>query len=265
MDKPTADRERRLARPDAAVIGTATPRPPDDPAATPCRVPEQGSGTSSAVSRPPMPAPLLPGQAVTTAEQAWLDDRARAARAGDAAARHDLWLALQPRMDRWARTSLYRWGGASGPRRDSTPWLLDDLRQEGYPVLLQVLASWPGEYGFLPYLLAVAPRRMAGAWSRLREQRPLTTMRPLPDLADGSAAAEEALALLAALAADLGGADGALLLAHIADGRSLAAAGRSVGLGRRETQRRWERIRLRLREGELAGRAAGVPDDAPRV
>ncbi|MFM9105276.1 MAG: hypothetical protein ACKOWF_01090 [Chloroflexota bacterium] len=195
-----------------------------------------------------MPRPLPPGGWLTEAETGWFDETARSARAGDPAAREALWIVLEPRFNRWARRAHYRWGGARDPRRDGHPWTLPDLEQEGFPLLLGILASWTGDAGFFAYVLWAAPRRIAAACRGMRSRLPAASPAGLsPYLVDESAAAAEAQALLAALADGLGGVDGALVLACIGEGRSLEASARRLGLGRRAAQRRWESIRARLR------------------
>ncbi len=197
-----------------------------------------------------MPRPLLPGQPVPGPDREWIDEQARAARDGDPAACEALWIALQPRFDLWARRLTDPRTGDKGPLRDGRPWVRDDLRQEGFAVLLAVLASWNRPDGFFYYLLKAGPMRMRGAMRALRGPAPLQLISDLgyfPDLADDSAAAAEVHALIAALAAGMEAQDGALLVACVVDGRSVAAAGRWLGFGRRETQRRFDRIRAHLR------------------
>lgn len=216
-----------------------SPESPKDPAAP-----------GSPVPPPPMPRPLKPGGWMTESERRWFDDTARAARAGDREAIAAVWTVLQPRFDYWAGTICHANGGYRGPRVDGRPLLLDDLRQEGFPVLLGLLDSWRGETGFFLYVLRSGRFRMrdawGGLWGRLRVE-------PLPEgadsrLADGSASVEDAVVMVAEIGPQMDETDRALMLACVAEGRSMAAAGRRVGLGRRETQRRFDRIRRALRE-----------------
>lgn len=175
---------------------------------------------------------------------------AHAARAGDREARDALYAALGPKLDAMlGRCRGLAWSSA-GPRRDGLPWELDDLAQESYLALVELLDAWPGDGPVGPYLLAHLPWRIRTAWRRLaaphRRQAPLHAIDD-DRLADGSAAAEEALVRLEAVAATLPPPDGDLLLLRIRDGRSPAAIGRRLGLTRRTVDRRWRALCDRLR------------------
>ncbi len=301
-----------------ALAGTATapatgPNPDPDPDPDPslgCGAALLSAGTGAATEEIATGTRPLPGAAadgcpvflagvpIDEAGARWLSATAEAAQAGDADAALALWLALRPRFARWAAACLER-TGAAAIRRDGKPWLLDDLLQEGYLVLLGVVADWPdrdrgeesGPAGaatdqpgsgadgrtnvpiaaypsgddpgtaraFLPWLLAVAPRRLFGALATLRERAGRPPGRgpesvPLSDadlLADGTTEAAEAAARLAALAATLDPLDGALLLAHVSNREPIVLAGRRLGLDRGAAYHRWHRVRARLRD-ELA-------------
>jgi len=208
----------------------SVPRPAADVGPVRLRLvpPPPAQETASPGGELPLPRPLPPGEAVSPATADWLTGRAQAARGGDRKAMAELWIALEPRFRRWAWRRVGWWGGDPGPRRDGVPWALEDLRQEGFLVLAEVVAGWSGEGDFLPRFWKVAPRRLSDRWRAMRLRLELAGPEPSPWLADGSAAAEEAAALLAALAAGLDPLDGALLQAHVGEGRSLPAAGRAL-------------------------------------
>jgi DNA-directed RNA polymerase specialized sigma24 family protein len=178
---------------------------------------------------------------------------ARAARTGDRDARNALWVALAPKIDRLAVAAGRRTRGDNAPRRDGRPWDAEDLRQEAFPLFADLLAAWSGEGPIGPYLLSHLAWRLrsvarALAVPRRFETSPAASARL--HLADGSAAAAEALILLEALAADLPTPDGAILLRHVRDAESLAVVALRLGLDRRTVYRRWQAIKDGLRNEE---------------
>ncbi|MCC6315295.1 MAG: sigma-70 family RNA polymerase sigma factor [Thermomicrobiales bacterium] len=208
------------------------------------------SGSSVDAAEPIPAAPLfLPEAPVDEAGAIWLTRQAHALRAGDPAAPEALWRSLEPRIRVWVEHCLRCYGGDRSPRRDGRPWLAEDLRQEGFPVLLAIVADWSGEGSFLPWLLTLGPRRMAGAWWALApREEPL----PLPGapllLPDGNADDALAVALLEGLAAAMEPLDAGLLLGHVRDGQPVTVVGARLGLSRGATTRHWNRIRAELRE-----------------
>lgn len=199
----------------------------------------------------PQVVPLLAADDPLAPElDGWLTALAHAARAGDRDARDAIYRALGPKIERMvARCRGLAWS-AAGPRRDGRPWEMDDLEQEAYLAVVDLLGAWPGEGSVGPYLLAHLPWRLRTAWKRLAtpRRREAPFLPSHADLfADGSAVAEHALVLLEELAATLPPPDGAILLLRIRDGRSIAAIGRRLRLGRRTVDRRWHGLRLRLR------------------
>lgn len=179
---------------------------------------------------------------------------AHLARGGDRAARDTLFLALGPKIDRMlGRCRGLAWSSA-GPRRDGRPWELEDLGQQAYIAFVDLLALWSGEGAVGPYLLAHLPWRLRNAWRELAAPR----RRGAPFapaaaelLIDGSAAADEAVVLLEAWAAGFPPLDGAILLLRFRDGATAAEIAAALGLQRRTLDRRWRRLRGRLRR-ELA-------------
>jgi hypothetical protein len=78
----------------------------------------------------------------------------------------------------------------------------------------------------------------------LEERRsiPFSRLPGIHYLADGSAAADEAVALLEAMAAELPDPDGAILTWRIRDGESFGVIARRLGVGRLTVARAWDRI-----------------------
>ena len=182
---------------------------------------------------------------------ALLSGLARRARRGDLRARDALWHALGPKVDRFVRR--YRHVARScGSDRDG-PRLLDheDLAQEAFPVFVDVLAKWDeaGGTGFGPHFLAYFPWRLRDVWRRERATaRPTARLRPDDALAgDPSAVAEEARALVEALAAGLPEPEAGLLRGRLLADESLEQTAARLGLSRATAYRRWQRLRADLR------------------
>ncbi len=198
---------------------------------------------------------LAPETEVGPELERFLAPLARDAQAGDRDARDTLYEALAVKIDRFvAGAWRLAWAG-DGPRRDGRPWDIEDLAQEAFPIFVNLLAAWPGDRPFGPYLLAHFPWRLRNAGRALAAPRRFETA-PLPPhalyLVDDSAAAEEARALLEGIAARLSSPDRQILLWHVRDGRSLGAIARRLGLHRGTVGRRWQAIREGLKDPEGA-------------
>jgi len=195
--------------------------------------------------------PLLPlGAPVDATAEAWLTDRAVEARAGDRVALEALERALGPRIDGWVARCVAR--SRPTPRRDDRPWLADDLRQEAWFALARTVETWPGDGSFLPWLLAVMPRRLDDRWRTLLGPEPRWDRGAPPSVADDSQAASEAAVVIESLADRLADPrDRLLLLGHLRDGQPLVrfvgAAGETPGI----VYARWRRLRTWL-QAELA-------------
>jgi RNA polymerase sigma factor (sigma-70 family) len=235
LDAPYPDRSRRRPRPLALLIDRLAVGPPLPP-------------------RPPI-APLLAADDPLTPEtDRRLTALACAARAGSRPARDALYLALAPKIDRFVAGCRHLAWTSLGPRRDGRPWDADDLAQEAFVVFADLLAAWSGEGTFVPYFLAHFPWRLRTAWRALAGPRRHESNLAAPHLAllaDDSAEAEEARIRLEAIAAALSPLDGAILLGHVRDGRSLRTVARRLGLGHATVTRRWQGLREELRR-ELA-------------
>jgi RNA polymerase sigma factor (sigma-70 family) len=173
---------------------------------------------------------------------------ARLAQAGDVVARDQLSDAFAPSIRRLAR----RFGGPSwgaGPVWDS-----DDLEQEGYLILLDLVAGWPGGESFVAYALARLPWRLRNAVRRLNGPRPLRAVGvEIDHLADEMAAGAEAVVLLEELARSLPSPEGAILLWRIRDGETSAAIALRLGIDRRTVTRCWQRLLVTVRKSLQEG------------
>ena len=237
MDRPAPSH-----RPPVALVfaGPSPPRPdPGEDAA-----PDPGEGAL------PLLVPLLAADDEITPElDRALSVVALAAREGDPAARNALYLALETKIARFVARHGRRVRAAGGPRRDGRPWAAEDLAQEGFLILTDLVAEWPGG-PFGPYLLAHFPWRVRDAARRLEDSRRLEATTPTAEpalTADDSAQAAEATVLLETLAGRLPAPDGEILLRHIRDGESLSAIARHLGLGRHTVGRRWGALLTELR------------------
>lgn len=177
------------------------------------------------------------------------DDRrygavALAAMDGDRAARDALFAAFAPRLEPIVRrTSSWISRGPVGVVE------ADDVPQEAYLVFVGLIERWSGSRSFTGYVTHAFPFALKAALRRL-DRLPMTALAPDgSDLADGSAAGEEAIALLEVIAADLDERDSWMLLGRIRDGRTLAAMSRERGISRRTAQRDWARLIASLRPG----------------
>ncbi|MDQ3693571.1 MAG: sigma-70 family RNA polymerase sigma factor [Chloroflexota bacterium] len=213
-----------------------------------------GPGAGPSLLRPPLAlVPRASGHAAAPADDAEVTRLALAARAGDRRARHDLYRAPTPSLDRMVAGCVRLTRAVDCPRRDGQPWDREDLAQEAYLVFCDLLRVWSGEGPFSPYLFGYFPWRLRNAWRRLRPDRPRGLALPrlrLDLVIDESALAEEARVLLEALAGDLPEVERIILLAHVQDGVTLTEIGRRLGLRPQQVGRRWLAIKRWLR-GEI--------------
>ena len=226
---------------------------PLPPVRTSCRTGPVVSVPMDAAGPAPL-VPLLAAEAEVGPElERFLAPLARAAQDGDVDARDTLYEALAAKIDRFvAGARRLAWSG-DGPRRNGRPWDAEDLAQEAFPIFVNLLAAWPGDRPFGPYLLAHFPWRLRNARRALVAPRRFETV-PLPPrvlhLADEAAAAEEARTLLEVVAARLPYPDRQILLWHVRDGRSLGAIAHRLGLDRGTVGGRWRAIKAGLRTGD---------------
>ncbi|MDQ3411728.1 MAG: sigma-70 family RNA polymerase sigma factor [Chloroflexota bacterium] len=204
--------------------------------------------------------PRSSGQTAAPADDAEVTRLALTARTGDRRARHALYRALAPSIERMVGGCARLTRAADCPRRDGQPWDREDLAQEAYLVFCDLLRAWSGEGPFSPYLFAYFPWRLRNAWRRLRPDRPrgLTLLQPRLDLViDESALAAEAKILLETLAADLPDVERVILLAHVRDGLTLTEISLRLGLKPRQVGRRWLEIKRWLRGEIVISRRGG--------
>ncbi len=192
-----------------------------------------------------------------------LTGAAAAARAGDAAARAALHAALAAKIDRFATRYLSWTWSRSAPRRDGRLWDGEDLVQEGFVILVDLVAAWPGGDSFGSYFFAHFPWRLQEAARRLFDPRGREVVGHVAEtrltlLQDGSAAAAEALAQLEAIAAALPPSDADLLRWRLRDGEAFAPIALRLGVDRRTVYRRWTALLAELR-GSFEGDGLGPP------
>jgi len=185
-------------------------------------------------------APVAPvvgsGDTISPELDRALTDAALAARAGDRAARNALYFALEPKIA--AHVARYR-----RLLRERLPlWEPDDLAQEAFLVFAELVTEWPGDGTFAPFFLRRFPLRLHRAVRQLegpRFTRVSASRYRLELLADESAAAAEANALLAALAARLDPLDARILVGRILERESFTALSRRLRLDPQMLRRRW--------------------------
>lgn len=193
-------------------------------------------------SSPPLVPVLSPDGEVTPDTDRVLTVIAREAQAGDVAARNALYAACEPKIARFARR--YRVTTA-GPDR-CPAFDLDDVTQEAFLVFADLIESWPGGESFCAYFLGHFPWELRNAVRRLAAaNRPSAGLVAAPGvyfLADGSAAAAEAVALLQTVAETLPAPDGNILLWRVRDGEGFGTIARRLGTSTRTATRAWDRI-----------------------
>jgi RNA polymerase sigma factor (sigma-70 family) len=168
---------------------------------------------------------------------------ALAARAGSRTARNALYVALAAKIARFV--GRYRFRQPPG-----VTWEIEDVEQEAFLVLADLVDAWSGEGSFARYFLGYFPWRLANAVRQLHDPRVTTSSLTAVEalLHDDSTAADEARALLEALAADLPPADRTLLLLHVRDGEHFTTIARRLLVSRRTVTRRWQALRQELRQ-----------------
>ena len=211
---------------------------------------EPDAGGAAGRAAPPLLPLLRPADDPTADTERALAAAAVAARAGDRAARDAIFQALGPKIDRMAAREARRAAATGGALRDGRPWDREDLGQEAYCLLVELIAAWPGDGPFVPYALAYLSWRLADTRRRWTARRRIET-HPVAArdeaLADESAAAEEALARLAAIAARLPAIEGELLRGIVGRGDHPAAVARRLGIDRRTANDRWAALKIELR------------------
>jgi len=219
---------------------------------TPVLVPlRDGSPRPRVVHLLPSSPPLVPLLAangeITPDVDRVLTVVAHEAQSGDIAARNALYTACQPKIARFTR----RYAFASGGTHRFPAFDFDDVAQEAFLVFADLIDDWPGGDSFCAYFLGHFPWQLRNALRRLaaanRTSPDCATSTSVYLLADGSAAASEAVALLRAIAVRLPEPDGAILLWRLLDGESYGAIARRLGTSRRTVARAWTRITADLR------------------
>lgn len=199
-------------------------------------------GGVRSVSVFPAWGPLAPEDEVRLAEMV------RRVIAGDRGAEGEFWLAMHPRIRQWARRVIRRSGGSAALRLGSEAWLLDDLVQEAYPLLVESITSWEGATPVALHLQQELGRGLRRRWHALQgSRRMVLAPRGLPDPAVPFAEDADVLILLDTLLNDLrkqkfAERDLVLLQRRVVFGESIAAAGRAAGMSRTTAQRRWAAV-----------------------
>jgi RNA polymerase sigma factor (sigma-70 family) len=168
------------------------------------------------------------------------------AAAGDTEALNALYAAYAPRLAHW----VHRAQGAlrrSGVDRALEP---DDIAQEAYLVFADLVRTWDDDRSLSRYVIAYFPWRLSDAVRRMSDYRARHSLNvhPSPLIADDSAGAEEAVALLEALANDLPEREARIVLLRIRDGHTWDEVARLSGVDRRTVFRLWKRVLTQLRE-----------------
>jgi RNA polymerase sigma factor (sigma-70 family) len=165
--------------------------------------------------------------------------------ADDRDALNALYAAFLPRLDHWIRRAT-----RSCYRPSADPALEpDDIVQQAFVVFADLVLAWRGRGSLSAYLIAYFPWRLSDAVRRMSDPREHRSLDSLPSalLVDGTIAADEAVALLEALAADLPDRQGKVLLLRVRDGRPWNDIAGHLGVDRRTVHRDWQQILRGLR------------------
>jgi DNA-directed RNA polymerase specialized sigma24 family protein len=123
------------------------------------------------------------------------------------------------------------------------------VEQEAFIAFSEIVDNWIETAPFGRFMLANLPWRLRDAVYRGvgRRNVPPRSLAVTPDTAivlhDDSAAAEEALTLIATIGETMEEPQRSILLGHICNGKSLAQIGRELSLSRRTVTRYWGMIR----------------------
>lgn len=175
------------------------------------------------------------------------------AHAGCHDARDALYIAFRPKLERFiVRIRVPR----LGPSLIGI-WDAGDVEQEAWLVFGDLIRQWTPDRPFGRFVLATFPWRLRDAIYRGIGRRgvpPRMTTVPIGDqdwLHDGSAGADEAHALLNALAAHLPEVQGMILRRHVGEGETLTEIANDLALSRRTVTRQWRAVRDHLAAGML--------------
>ncbi|HMA34284.1 MAG TPA: sigma factor-like helix-turn-helix DNA-binding protein [Chloroflexia bacterium] len=179
------------------------------------------------------------------AELATRNALALRAQAGDLAARDALYWLMEPRIRR--RVALVLWWAERTPNG----WVdVDDAGQQIFLIFCDLLGGWqPARGSFSAYIRAVLPYRLRHYVGRqlrpgevslvagledVPDADPGYLLPPEPDIADGYAGAAAADEWLATLPVDTR----RLVVLHVLEGQTIAAAAAVLGVSRRTAWRR---------------------------
>jgi len=199
----------------------------------------RASGTGETRVRPPVAGDFELTPAVETAIDA-LALAGRPGRAGAAAARNELYEALELKIARFL--APYRW-------RHLALGEFADIEQEAFLIFARLVADWPGVGSFARYFLGFFPWRLRHAVAAHERRWPRERLAPLDDALPAHHFWEEL-----ELATQLGPLEGwerRLLSLRLLEERSLEEVAPHFGWSRRTAYRRWRELLTRL-EGRLA-------------
>jgi RNA polymerase sigma factor (sigma-70 family) len=161
-----------------------------------------------------------------------------------------LYWAFLPRLDHWVFRATH-----SCFRPSADPAIEpEDIEQEAFVVFADLVLAWGGEMSLSAYLIRYFPWRLSDAIRCMsnRRPRPRRASVSAADLGDGSHGADEALALLESLAAQLPRRQGELLLLRFRDRLTWFEVAHRLGVDVRTAHREWSRLKPLLRKALLS-------------
>jgi RNA polymerase sigma factor (sigma-70 family) len=213
--------------------------------------PRRSFQATDRLSSPALAPVLSPRGPVPASADAHFGVLARRAAEGDHAARNALHAAFAPRLDHWVRRAQ----GAA--RRYSVDSAIesDDIAQEAFLVFADLPRTWNGQGSFSGYVIAYFPWRLSNAVRAMSERRQHRSLEAIPAdmLADGSFAADEAMALLHVLVDGLPERLGRILLLRLEGDQTWVEIASQLGITKRTALRDWKQLLLQLRAAGLPG------------
>jgi len=176
---------------------------------------------------------------------------ALAAQDGDAAARDAVYAALAPRLDIIVR-SVYR----RCDERAADPAVeLDDLRQEGYLILVDLVERWQGDATVCEHVLSRFHWRLRAAYAVMggAGSRGTVELTEIVGLGSIQEAAEPDAGPIRLLTACLPERQRAIVLLRIVGGYHQRQVAEVLNIGRSTLTREWDRALATLRQSLQAG------------
>lgn len=207
---------------------------------TQSNTPHNGHASAKRAVRRPWLLPVAPVSGLVSADADRLfAEAAHAAIAGDVFARDALYAAFEPRLEGSIRRCQRIWLGQSS-RSIEDVIEPADIAQEAYLVFVNLVNEWRGDASVTAYICGQFAWRLSDAVRAWRPRRPGNpTESSIELVTDGSAEANEALAMVNALLGQLTESSAEMLRWRVVEGRTFQDIARLAGTSQRTVSRRW--------------------------